>query len=149
MRERITLAEAHARFKAQGVSDNSHVAFVCPICGTVQSMASLIAAGCKADDVEQRVAFSCEGRFSGAGPWPSDKDKSAKAKKRREVRGCDWTLGGLLHLHELEIEFPDSAEPRPTFVIATPEQAKELERRMTAAAESKAGGEQSEGEGDG
>lgn len=134
MRERITLAEAHARFKAQGVSGDKHIAFVCPICGTVQSMASLIAAGCKAEKVEGYVGFSCEGRFSGAGPWVSEKDKSDKAEKRRAIRGCDWTLGGLLHLHELEVVFPDRAE-RPTFVIATAEQAQELERLMAAKAE--------------
>lgn len=148
MVEHITLAEAHARFKAQGVSNNKHVAFVCPICGTVQSMASLIAAGVKPDVVETVVAFSCEGRFTRAGPWPSSKDQSAKARERRKVRGCDWTLGGLLRLHELEITFPDGAEPRPTFVIATPEQARELEREMTSRpqAEPKAGeGEASDG----
>lgn len=131
MAERITLDEAHVRFKAQGVSGNQHVAFVCPICGTVQSMASLIKAGCEPDQVEAFVAFSCEGRFSKAGPWPSERDKSAKAESRRKVRGCDWTLGGMFHLHELEIAFPDSAEPRMSFVIATPEQAAKLEALMT------------------
>jgi hypothetical protein len=95
-------------------------------------MASLIAAGVKPDVVETVVAFSCEGRFSRAGPWPSSKDQSAKAGARRKVRGCDWTLGGMFQLHELEITFPDSTEPRPTFVIATPEQARELEREMTS-----------------
>jgi hypothetical protein len=135
MMERITLAEAHTRFKAQGVSDHKHIAFVCPICGTVQSMASLIAAGANPETVERFVAFSCEGRFSNVGPWPSDKDGSAKAERRRAIRGCNWTLGGLLRLHRLEIELPDSAEPRPTFVIATAEQAQELERLMTAKAE--------------
>lgn len=132
-RERITLEEAHARFKAQCVSENKHIAFVCPICGTVQSMASLIAAGCKPDKVEGYVGFSCEGRFTRAGPWPSSEDQSTKARERRKVRGCDWTLGGLLHLHELEIAFPDTAEQRMSFVIATPEQAQELEAWLTKA----------------
>jgi hypothetical protein len=131
MIERITLEEAHARFKAQGVSENKHVAFVCPICGTVQSMASLVAAGVKPDDVETVVAFACEGRFTRAGPWPSSEDQSTKARERRKIRGCDWTLGGLFRLHELEITFPDSTEPRPSFVLATPEQAAELEAAMT------------------
>jgi hypothetical protein len=131
--ERITLEEAHARFKAQGVSSNRHIAFVCPICGTVQSMASLIAAGCEPDKVEGYVAFSCEGRFTRAGPWARSTDKSAKARDRREVRGCDWTLGGLLSLHKLEITYPDSTEPRPAFVIATPEQAQALEATLARA----------------
>lgn len=96
MVEQITVAQAHERMKAQGVSGREHVAFVCPICSTVQSMTSLLRTGAPAEKVENYLGFSCEGRFSDAGPWPHSKDKTAKAKARREVRGCDWTLGGFL-----------------------------------------------------
>jgi hypothetical protein len=116
--EVIAVAEAHARMKAQSVSSREHIAFKCPICGTIQSIASLVKAGVPADRAEKYVGFSCEGRFSGAGPW-------TKAPRRQLVRGCDWTLGGLLHLHKLEVEHEDNRQM--TFEIATPEEAQALE----------------------
>lgn len=124
--ERISVDEFHQRIKAQGVSNQNHAAFVCPICKTVQSMASLTRAGAEPEKAEMLIAFSCEGRLTNAGPWPSDKDKSAKAKSRRKVRGCDWTLGGLFRLHELEVITPDG-KAHPRFVLATPDQAQQLE----------------------
>jgi hypothetical protein len=127
--EKIAVAELRARMKAQGVSSNKHVAFKCPICATVQSMASLERAGLPADNCESIIAFSCEGRVSGAGPWPSEKDHSAKAVNRRKVRGCDWTLGGLLRLHELVVVLENGREC-PSFVLATAEEAQALERLM-------------------
>lgn len=134
--ERIPLSEAHNRMKAQGVPSN-HIAFACPICNTVQSMASLVKAGVAEEKVEQFIAFSCEGRWTSAGPWPSDNDKSAKAKTRRKVRGCDWTLGGLFQVHSLEIVFPgdepEKDRARPTFRICTPEEAQALHRLMADA----------------
>lgn len=122
---RITLAEAHARMKAQEVKSPRHFAFRCPVCGTVQSMASLVAAGADPARVERSIAFSCEGRFRDSGPWPGDKDKSRKAAERRKVRGCDWTLGGLFSIHKLEIEYPDG-KVSPSFEIASPEEAMAL-----------------------
>ncbi|MES2712009.1 MAG: VVA0879 family protein [Pseudomonadota bacterium] len=138
MRERISLAEAHRRMQAQGVSAQRHFAFACPICGTVQSMASLVAAGCPSAEVQGAIGFSCEGRFSGAGPWPSSKDRSAKAAQRRQVRGCDWTLGGLFRLHALEIEWPEdrapaAADPRPCFEIVDAAKAQALAALFTSA----------------
>lgn len=127
--ESITVEEAHRRMKAQGVSSNKHVAFVCPVCGTVQSMASLVAAGCPKDKVESYIGFSCEGRWTGAGPWPSGGDRSAKGL-RRTYPGCDWTLGGLFRIHRLEVVMPDRAEPQPCFEIASPEQAQALEAQL-------------------
>lgn len=124
--DRIKVSELHQRFKDQGVSTREHIAFVCPICGTAQSMASLIAAGVNPEKVESYIGFSCEGRWTDAGPWVGEKDKSAKAKKRRGVRGCDWTLGGLFTLHTLEVE-TDDGKFHPRFQPATPEQARALE----------------------
>jgi hypothetical protein len=125
--ERITHEEFLQRLKTQGVS-REHLALVCPICGTVQSMASLIKAGAKPETVDEFFGFSCEGRFSRAGPWPSEKAKTEAAKRRRLVRGCDWTLGGLLRLHQLEVMTDEG--PRPCFEIAAPEQARALATLM-------------------
>ncbi len=127
--ERITIDELHSRFKAQGVSAREHIAFKCINCGTVQSMASLAKAGCPADETEKYVGFSCEGRFSNAGPWPGDKNKTEKAKARRKIRGCDWTLGGLFRLHHVEVVNADG-KPEPIFDIATPDDAQALEHLM-------------------
>lgn len=129
--ERITVEEFHRRCKAQGVSAREHIALVCPVCGTAQSMASLIRAGAAADKVENFLGFSCEGRFRDAGPWPSAANKSTDATQRRLVRGCDWTLGGLFTIHRLEVVTDDG--PHPCFELATPEQARALETLMEAA----------------
>ena len=126
MPEQITVEEFHARLKAQGVSSSNHVALVCPVCGVPQSVASLVRAGAGPERAERMIGFACEGRLTNAGPWPSSKDKSAKARKRRLVRGCDWTLGGLFRIHKLEVMTPDGLA-HPRFEIATPEQAKALE----------------------
>lgn len=125
--ERISIAEFHARCKAQGVSAVQHVATKCPVCGTVQSMASLIKAGAPADRVENLIGFSCEGRFSGAGAWDS------KNKARTAARGCDWTLGGLLRVHRLTV-VDESGEEHPRFELATPEEARALEAQMATKA---------------
>ena len=131
--ETITVEEFRSRLKAQGVSANRHMALKCPVCGTVQSMASLVRAGATPEQAEQRIGFGCEGRLTNAGPWPSEKDKSVKAKARRKVRGCDWSLGGLFRIHELEVVTEDG-EKHPRFVVATPEEAKALEAMAPAVA---------------
>lgn len=128
--EKITVEEAHSRFRAQGVSAREHIAFKCVICGTVQSMASLIKAGCKPEQAENCIGFSCEGRFSDAGPWPSEKSRSKASIERRKVRGCDWTLGGFFKLHKLSVICEDGKES-PTFEIATAKEAQALEALMT------------------
>jgi hypothetical protein len=113
----ITVDQFHEQMRAQGVP-RKHIAFICPICGTVQSMASLIIAGAGSteDEVEKYVGFSCVGRWTNAGPHR----KGAAAGK-----GCDWTLGGLLQLHKLIVITPDG-EKHPHFVPASPDQAREL-----------------------
>ena len=118
------LAEAKARF-GENVRDWK---FVCPMCGTPQSIASLLRAGAPADKVEDYLGVLCEGRFTDAGPWPAEWRRSAEVKKRRLVRGCDWTLGGLFRIHRLEVI--TERGPQPCFELATPEQAAELQRSM-------------------
>jgi hypothetical protein len=125
MAEEITIAEAHRRMRAQGVSAREHVAFICPICATAQSIASLLRAGAPLDRVENYIGFSCEGRFTGAGPWPND----PAAQRARTKRGCDWTLGGLLRLHRLEVVTEDG-DRQPSFEIASADIAQALEREM-------------------
>ena len=132
--ETISLDEAHRRMNAQGVSHQRHFAFRCPICSTVQSMASLVAAGAKPDTVHGYIAFSCEGRFTGAGPAARSNDKSRKAKERRAIRGCDWTLGGLFQLQKLQIEYPDG-KVSPSFEIVDATEAQALEASLQAVGE--------------
>lgn len=122
--ETMTIPEFHAALRAQGVSSHEHCAFLCPMCNTAQSGASLIAAGAGKtfDDVERYVGFSCVGRFTGAG---SHDPKSLPG------RGCDWTLGGLLRLHQLVV-IDDEGKERPRFRLASPDQAQALERENAA-----------------
>lgn len=125
MIEEITIEEFHRRMETQGVSSLDHFAFVCPICGTPQSMASLIRAGAPPEKVGKYIGFSCEGRFTDVGPWPGAKLMTAKAKARRLQRGCDFTLGGLFSLHKIEVITDKGLQP--FFEIASSEVAKALE----------------------
>jgi len=110
------LAEAKRRF-GDNVRDWK---FVCPMCGTVQSvqqlMDAVIAAGGKKEDVHGYIGFSCIGRFTGQ----SDASISAKNRGYKWDKGCNWTLGGLLQFHNLEVLLPDGYH-RPTFELADPE----------------------------
>ncbi|WP_109479124.1 VVA0879 family protein [Paraburkholderia sp. C35] len=110
----MTLEQFHAALKAQGVKSHIDFAFVCPMCKTVQSGRDLIAAGAGADfaKVDKYLAFSCYGRFTGAG----------SSRKEPDGNPCDWSLGGLFQFHELEVVTPDGAK-NPRFALATPEQA--------------------------
>ena len=106
------LSEAKRRF-----GDNPrNWKFVCPMCGTVQSVQQLLyavlASGGKKDDVHGYIGYSCIGRFTGQG----DKGISAKTKGIPWDKGCNWTLGGLLRVHTLEVQI--DGKPRPTFELA-------------------------------
>ncbi len=131
--EVITRDELTRRAEAQGVSHPRHWAFVCPICSTVQSPASLMAAGVHPDEVDHVLGFSCEGRATDAGPWPGDRARGSRAMARRGVRGCDWTLGGLFRIHTLEVVCPGEGGDysRPCFQVASPAEAQALEREMS------------------
>jgi hypothetical protein len=115
----VTLQEYLAELRAQGVP-RLHVAHVCPVCKTVQSLSSLLATGKfkDAEDAERYEGFSCIGRNTNAGPHRDGHDGI----------GCDWTLGGLLTLHTLEVIAEDGTK-HMRFEPATKEQAKVL---MTA-----------------
>ncbi len=124
---KISFPEFHAELKAQGVESREDVAVRCPVCGTVQSMRSLMAAGAgdTAADVEKYIGFSCVGRWTGAGPFNSKKPPQG---------GCDWTLGGLFKLHCLEV-IDDEGNAHPHFEPATPDEAKALAAGRKALAE--------------
>lgn len=115
-RETITVDALIERAKAQGVP-REHVAWICPMCGTVQSVHDLIKAGAGAtfEDVARYEGFSCVGRFSGAGSPSATKGKSI---------GCDWTLGGLFALHRLTVVDAQGRE-HPRFQLASPEVAQQ------------------------
>ena len=109
----MTLDEYKAAVKAQGVP-HEHIAMRCPMCSTIQSGADLIAAGAGTDfdEVEKYIAFSCVGRFTGAG----------SPRKNPDGKPCNWTLGGLFALHKLEVVTPDGKK-HPRFELATPAEA--------------------------
>ena len=110
----ITLEQFRQEIRAQGVSIED-VAFICPMCKTVQSARDLIKAGAgkTLDEVEKYLGFSCVGRFTNAGAFK---------KSAAPGRGCDWTLGGLFKIHTLEVVTEDG-EHHARFELATPEQA--------------------------
>lgn len=117
----ITRTELEKMITAQDVH-NRCKAFICPMCDTVQSMASLVDAGCSTDMVHEYIGYSCEGRWRGGG---SPLDKTLKKTQKQKIRGCNWTLGGLFKTHKLEI-IEEGEENHPFFMPASPEQAKEL-----------------------
>lgn len=69
--------------------------FVCPKCKTVQSVRDFEACDIGIHLTRRMLTYSCIGR---------ETDKM----------GCDWTLGGLLQIHELEVIFEDGTI-RPLF----------------------------------
>ncbi|ANP79344.1 hypothetical protein A134_23245 [Vibrio crassostreae 9CS106] len=85
-------------------------AFVCPLCGTRQTIGELSEAlgydldeikANKAlpDEVRKYIGFSCLGRFN------------------QGEKGCDWTLGGLFKIHTTEV-ISEDGEPKPIFELA-------------------------------
>ena len=86
--------------------------FVCPACGTIQSIQQYFDAGLSQEAVHGVVGYSCIGRFTGQG------DAGISAHHRGEPwdKGCNWTLGGLLRIHTLEVLI--EGRPRPCFELA-------------------------------
>lgn len=75
--------------------------FKCCSCGQSQTLQDFLDA--KIENSEEKFFFSCIGR------WVKD-------------RGCDWTLGGLLQIHETEV-INLSQNPIPAFEFAESETA--------------------------
>ncbi len=110
----MSLEEFRETLKAQGVP-REHYAFRCPICSTIQSGEDLIAAGAGADfeAVQSYLGFSCIGRFTKVG---------GHVKGTPPGKGCNWTLGGLFRMHELEV-ITEDGKHHPHFEPVTPEEA--------------------------
>lgn len=110
----LTLEQFQASMLSQAVP-REHMAVVCPMCKTVQSGADMIkvGAGQSMDQVGAYLGFSCVGRFTGA----------EAPRKSPDGKPCNWTLGGLLSLHELEVITPDGVS-HPHFEPESPEAAR-------------------------
>lgn len=116
----MTLGEFAVALKDQGVAKED-CAFICPVCGTIQSATDLINAGAGEYfwEVERHLAFSCIGRFTEAGPH---KDVVAPG------RGCDLSLGGKYTIHKLEVVYRDG-DKFPRFELASPKEAQDHANR--------------------
>jgi hypothetical protein len=114
---KITVEEFHAELQAQGMPCREHLAFVCPMCGTVQAAHDLINAGAGGsfEEVERFLGFSCVGRWTNA---PAPRGKA-------DGKPCNWTLGGLFQVHQLEVITPDGERHR-RFETASAQQAQAL-----------------------
>lgn len=110
---RLTLAEFQAACRAQA-SRVELITVKCPMCGTLQNARDFIAAGAGKDfeAVSQHLGFHCVGRLGGAGAPRSQPDGEP----------CNWTLGGHLRMHTLEILTPDG-KAHPHFELAGQEEA--------------------------
>ena len=121
---KLTVAQFQDELRGQGVSSPEHCAVKCPMCRTVQSRALLKREGCPDEEVEGQIGFSCVGRWNGAGPPPRKDDQGP-----RDRPGCNWPLGGLFSVHELEVE--KDGVSHPMFEIASPSEAQSLEASIT------------------
>ena len=72
--------------------------FECVICKNKQSIESVLQHNSSLDrkNIPDWIYFSCEGRFT-------------------KGQGCDWTLGGLFHVHEAEVLH--EGESMPVFLF--------------------------------
>lgn len=73
--------------------------FICPACGTKQGRKEFEAAHVTNEEMNKMAGFSCIGLFTGKG----DAGIAAKNRGQSWDQGCNWTLGGLLQIHELEV----------------------------------------------
>lgn len=104
--ETIDYEEFITRCKNQN-EDILKVVFVCPKCETPQTGNDLIevGAGNNLEDIEGYLGYSCLGRFD-------------------DSKGCNWSLGGLFKIHELEINI-DEKTKREIFRFASNEEVKD------------------------
>mgnify|MGYP001021170312 CR=1 FL=1 len=126
--ETVTLEEFQARCWAQGVPWE-HVAFKCPQCGTVQSMASLMLMGCPIPEAESALGVKCEGHYSGSGPFGPIRTLAFVPP-----RGCKMSLtdpAPVLHSHAgLKVVMGNFSYP--LFALATPGEAQVLKAALYA-----------------
>lgn len=93
----LTLEEWHEKGKKLfGTEDFKEWKFVCPVCKNVQTYKDFEGL---VDEPETYFYFSCIGRV-------------------KDGVGCDWTLGGLLQIHETEV-ISEEGKNIPVFEFAT------------------------------
>lgn len=101
-RRQIPESEFVSEAKKRFGEDPRHWKVVCPMCRTAQSPADLLATGKfvpGSGEVNKVFGYSCIGRFTG------QRDEGIIARHAGQLwdKGCNWTLGGLLQCHEVEI----------------------------------------------
>lgn len=94
----MTLEEFKSEVVKKFGEDSYKWRFTCPNCQTEQSAEDLVNVGVVGYTVGGAIGFSCIGRFD-------------------EAQGCNWTLGGLFQIHELEVVTEDGIS-HPHFDIA-------------------------------
>lgn len=99
----LTLDEYVSALKSQNV-DMKDATVQCPKCKTLQSISDFVNTGAikNLDEAGKHFGSACIGRFD-------------------NKKGCDWSLGGLLQFHELEILYPDGSIG-PRFIPTSAEQ---------------------------
>lgn len=111
MVRKVQISEFHGALRLQGIPERQHLVFICPMCGTAQSAADLIAAGAgdSFDEVETYVGFSCVGRWTNAG----------SPRKKPDGNACNWTLSGLFQTHTYAV-ITEDGQSNPLFEPASP-----------------------------
>lgn len=92
------LAEGKSLFPGKSMKE---WIFVCPRCKTPQSGTDFEKAGMDYETASKYIAFSCIGRFV-------------------RGKGCDWTLGGFLHIHTLEVIVEETGSHQSLFEFQKP-----------------------------
>lgn len=98
--ETMTLEQWKAKATELFGPDKKQWRFQCVRCKGTQTFQDFLDAGMEPDEANKVVFYSCIGRWV-------------------KGRGCDWTLGGLFQIHELEVT-NDTGESIPVFKFAAP-----------------------------
>ena len=98
--KQITLEDWRREAAERFGPDRKDWAFQCPACGNVQSIASVLDHNPDLEgDLGAWIYFACEGRHTPG-------------------HGCDWSLGGLLRIHKVEVLSDGEATPAFEFADA-------------------------------
>lgn len=100
-RKTMTYEDWHKRGTELYGANHDKWVFACPACGHEQSLEGVISRNPAIirDEAARWIYFACEGRHNHA-------------------VGCNWTLGGLFHFHELEITMDGDPKGSPAFRFA-------------------------------
>lgn len=122
---RLTLAQFDAEKAGQDMPAE-HVATMCPACGTVQSVASLLLAGSIGRNAARlSVGYACEGLLRGAGPAVAGRPAIDGA------RGCNFMLDFSSRRQRLEV-WTAHGQWTPHFELASPADAQALRAAVLA-----------------